>query len=64
MMMPLQVTILPNYIGLRDIGLIDTRLGILLQGKIKRAFTKALMYGIITSMKGEIYKVISCGNVI
>ena len=36
----------------------------LLQGKIKRAFTKALMYGIITSMKGEIYKVISCGNVI
>ena len=30
MMMPLQVTILPNYIGLRDMGLIDTRLGIIL----------------------------------
>lgn len=30
MMMPLQVTILPNYIGLRDVGLIDTRLGIIL----------------------------------
>ena len=30
MMMPLQVTILPNYIGLRDIGLIDKRLGIIL----------------------------------
>ena len=30
MMMPLQVTILPNYIGLRDMGLIDTQLGIIL----------------------------------
>lgn len=30
MMMPLQVTILPNYIGLRDFGLIDNRLGIIL----------------------------------
>lgn len=30
MMMPLQVTILPNYIGLRDMGLIDTPLGIIL----------------------------------
>ena len=30
MMMPLQVTILPNYIGLRDFGLINTRLGIIL----------------------------------
>ncbi|MCL2018965.1 MAG: carbohydrate ABC transporter permease [Oscillospiraceae bacterium] len=30
MMMPLQVTILPNYIGLRDLGLINTRLGIIL----------------------------------
>ena len=30
MMMPLQVTILPNYIGLRDIGLIDTPLAIIL----------------------------------
>jgi multiple sugar transport system permease protein len=30
MMMPLQVTILPNYIGLRDMGLINTRLGIIL----------------------------------
>lgn len=30
MMMPLQVTILPNYIGLRDMGLIDSPLGIIL----------------------------------
>ncbi|MDR1669368.1 MAG: carbohydrate ABC transporter permease [Oscillospiraceae bacterium] len=30
MMMPLQVTILPNYIGLRDLGMLDTRLGIIL----------------------------------
>ena len=30
MMMPLQVTILPNYIGLRDLGLLNTRAGILL----------------------------------
>ncbi|MGN0700082.1 MAG: carbohydrate ABC transporter permease [Oscillospiraceae bacterium] len=30
MMMPLQVTILPNYIGLRDMGLIDTPLAIIL----------------------------------
>ncbi len=30
MMMPLQVTILPNYIGLRDMGLIDHPLGIIL----------------------------------
>lgn len=30
MMMPLQVTILPNYIGLRDLNLINHRLGIIL----------------------------------
>ncbi len=30
MMMPLQVTILPNYIGLRDMGLIDTPFAIIL----------------------------------
>ena len=30
MMMPLQVTLLPNYIGLRDMGLINTRMGIIL----------------------------------
>ena len=30
MMMPLQVTVLPNYIGLRDMGFIDTPLGIIL----------------------------------
>lgn len=30
MMMPLQVVILPNYIGLRDMGLLNTRLGIIL----------------------------------
>lgn len=30
MMMPLQVTVLPNYIGLRDMGIIYTRIGIIL----------------------------------
>lgn len=30
MMMPLQVTLLPVYIGLRDFHLLDTRLGIIL----------------------------------
>lgn len=30
MMMPLQVTILPNYIGLRDMNLLNTPLGIIL----------------------------------
>lgn len=30
MMMPLQVTILPNYIGLRDMGLLNTPWGIIL----------------------------------
>lgn len=30
MMMPLQVTLLPNYIGLRDLNLLDTRLAIIL----------------------------------
>ena len=30
MMMPIQVMILPNYIGLRDMGLLNTRLAIIL----------------------------------
>ena len=30
MMMPLQVTVLPNFIGLRDLGLIDSRLAVIL----------------------------------
>lgn len=29
MMMPLQVTLLPNYIGLRDMGLLDNRLAVI-----------------------------------
>ena len=32
MMMPLQVTMLPNYIGLRDMNLLDTRLALILPG--------------------------------
>lgn len=32
MMMPLQVTMLPNYIGLRDMQLLDTRLALILPG--------------------------------
>ncbi len=30
MLMPLQTTLLPNYIGLRDLGLLDTRKALLL----------------------------------
>ena len=32
MMMPLQVTLLPNYIGLREMGLLDTRWALILPG--------------------------------
>lgn len=43
MLMPLQVTILPNYIGLRDLGLLDSRLGIILPALFS-PFATFLMY--------------------
>lgn len=43
MMMPLQVTILPNYIGLRDLGLINTRLGIIIP-MLFSPFSAIVMY--------------------
>lgn len=30
MLMPPQITLLPNYIGLRDMGMLDTRIGVVL----------------------------------
>lgn len=43
MLMPLQVTILPNYIGLRDLGLLDTRAGIVIPALFS-PFATYLMY--------------------
>lgn len=43
MLMPIQATILPNYIGLRNLGLLDTRLGILLPSLFS-PFATYLMY--------------------
>ena len=60
MMMPLQVTILPNYIGLRDLGLIDTRLGIILPAifspfgvVVMRQYMKGLETSAIEAMRLE-----------
>ncbi len=53
MMMPLQVTILPNYIGLRDMGLIDTRLGIILP-MIFSPFGVVVMHQYMKSIDGSI----------
>ena len=53
MMMPLQVTVLPNYIGLRDMGLIDTRLGIILP-MIFSPFGVVVMHQYIKSIDGSI----------
>lgn len=43
MLMPIQAVILPNYIGLRTLGLLDTRLGILLPALFS-PFGVCLMY--------------------
>lgn len=65
MMMPLQVTILPNYIGLRDMGLIDTRLGIILPAifspfgvVVMRQYMKGLEQSSIEAMRLETNSVI------
>ncbi|MGN0596486.1 MAG: carbohydrate ABC transporter permease [Ruminiclostridium sp.] len=53
MMMPLQVTILPNYIGLRDMGLIDTPLAIILPA-IFSPFGVVVMHQYMKSIDGSI----------
>ena len=49
MMMPLQVTTLPNYLGLRDMGLINTRAGIILP-MIFSPFGVVIMHQYMTSL--------------
>lgn len=53
MMMPLQVTILPNFIGLRDLGLIDTRLAVILPA-IFSPFGVVVMYQYMQGMNNSI----------
>lgn len=53
MMMPLQVTILPNYIGLRDMGLIDTPFAIILPA-IFSPFGVVVMHQYMKSIDGSI----------
>lgn len=53
MMMPLQVTILPNYIGLRDMGLIDTPWGIILP-MIFSPFGVVVMHQYMKSIDGAV----------
>ena len=65
MMMPLQVTILPNYIGLRDIGLLNTRLGIILPAifspfgvVVMRQYMKGMATSTIEAMRLETNSII------
>lgn len=53
MMMPLQVTILPNYIGLRDMGFIDTPLAIILPA-IFSPFGVVVMHQYMKSIDGSV----------
>lgn len=60
MMMPLQVMILPNYIGLRDMGILNTRLGIILPMifspfgvVVLRQYMKSIDSSIIETMRLE-----------
>ena len=53
MMMPLQVTILPNYIGLRDMNLIDTPYGIILP-MIFSPFGVVVMHQYMKSIDGSV----------
>lgn len=60
MMMPLQVTILPNYIGLRDMNLIDTPWGIILPMifspfgvVVMRQYMKSIDNSLIEAMRLE-----------
>lgn len=65
MMMPLQVTILPNYIGLRDMGLIDTPLAIILPSifspfgvVVMNQYMKSIDNSVIEAMRLETNSVI------
>lgn len=65
MMMPLQVTILPNYIGLRDMGLIDTPLAIILPAifspfgvVVMNQYMKSIDNSVIEAMRLETNSVI------
>jgi len=65
MMMPLQVTILPNYIGLRDMGLLNTRLGIILPAifspfgaVVMRQYMKGADNSVVEAMRLETNSVI------
>ncbi len=53
MMMPLQVTILPNYIGLRDMGFIDTPFAIILPA-IFSPFGVVVMHQYMKSIDGSV----------
>lgn len=53
MMMPLQVTILPNYIGLRDMNLINTPYGIILP-MIFSPFGVVVMHQYMKSINGSV----------
>ncbi len=52
MMMPLQVTLLPNYIGLRELGLLNTRAGIVLP-LIFSPFEFVIIYQYMRGMEKE-----------
>lgn len=52
MLMPLQVTLLPNYIGLRDMGLLDTE-GALIFPMICSPFAIYLMYQYMETISRE-----------
>lgn len=65
MMMPLQVTILPNYIGLRDLGLIYTRWGIILPAifspfgvVVMRQYMYSINHSVIEAMRIETNSII------
>ena len=60
MMMPLQVMILPNYIGLRDMGILNTRAGIILPMifspfgvVVLRQYMKGMNASVIEAMRLE-----------
>lgn len=65
MMLPLQVTILPNYIGLRDMGLINTPLAIILPAifspfgvVVMNQYMKSMDNSVIEAMRLETNSVI------
>ena len=65
MMMPLQVMILPNYIGLRDMGILNTRAGIILPMifspfgvVVLRQYMKSIDSSVIEAMRLETSSII------